>query len=95
MVVFDIIIGSLLRSSSKAIKCTAVMASNVASSSGRQDYIRVKLVEENGLLKAEPILGKSGLISTMVDSDGFVVIPLEKEGIAAGEKVEVELYGGR
>lgn len=95
MVVFDIIIGSLLRNRPKAIKCTAVMAVNVASSSGRQDYVRVKLVEEDGCLKAEPILGKSGLISTMVDSDGFVVISLEKEGIAAGEEVEVELYGGR
>ena len=95
MVVFDIIIGSLLRDRSKVLKCTAVMAVNVASSSGRQDYVRVKLVEENGFLKAEPILGKSGLISTMVDSEGFVVIPLEKEGIAAGEEVEVELYESR
>lgn len=95
MVVFDVIIGPFLTDKSKVPKCTAVMASNVASSPGRQDYVRVRLVEENGLLKAEPILGKSGLISTMVESEGFVVIPLEKEGIAAGEKVEVELYGGR
>ena len=95
MVVFDVIIGPFLRDKAKALKCTAFMASNVASSSGRQDYVRVRLIEENGFLKAEPILGKSGLISTMVDSEGFVVIPLEKEGIAAGEEVEVELYGGR
>ena len=95
MVVFDVIIGPFLRVRSKTPKCTAVMASNVASSPGRQDYVRVRLVKENGFLKAEPILGKSGLISTMVESEGFVVIPLEKEGIAAGEEVEVELYGGR
>ncbi|MEW6623674.1 MAG: gephyrin-like molybdotransferase Glp [Bacillota bacterium] len=96
MVVFDVIVAPfLLPAVIKRVKHKAVITANVASSPGRQDFIRVKLYEEEGILKAEPILGKSGLISTMVASDGFVTIPLIKEGIAAGETVEVELLGGR
>ncbi len=95
MVVFDVIVGPLIADKSKGPKCIAVMGSNVASSPGRQDYVRVKLINEDGHIKAVPILGKSGLISTMVESEGFVVIPLDKEGIAVGEKVEVNLYEGR
>ena len=95
MVVFNVIVGPLIADNSKGPKCVAVMGSNVASSPGRQDYVRVKLVDKDGQLKAIPILGKSGLISTMVESEGYVIIPLDKEGIAAEEKVEVNLYEGR
>lgn len=71
---------------------TARLNRNLASASGRVDYIRVALVERDGELWAEPVLGKSGLISTMVKADGFVVITAVKEGIAAGESVEVILF---
>ena len=39
-----------------------------------------------------PILGKSGLISTLVKADGYIVIPENRLGIEAGEMVEVYLY---
>ena len=39
---------------------------NLASAQGRTDYVRIRLHEKDGQLWAEPILGKSGLISTMV-----------------------------
>ncbi len=41
--------------------------------------------------EAEPVLGKSGLISTLVKADGLLRIPLEKEGLRAGETVKVTL----
>lgn len=94
MVVFDVVISPIINENIVRPKCLAKMKMNVASAPGRQDYVRVKLkAEENGLM-AEPVLGKSGLISTMVDSDGYVVIPLSKEGITAGEIVEVYRYRG-
>lgn len=71
---------------------TVRMAKNVASSSGREDHIRVAIENRNGELWAVPILGKSGLITTLVKADGIVVIPLRKPGLEQGETVEVRLF---
>jgi len=65
---------------------------NMRSAAGREDFIRVKLAMDNGELTAEPILGKSGLISTLVRADGLAYIPAEKEGIEAGEAIGVKLF---
>jgi len=64
---------------------------NIPSSMGRSDYIRVRLTEQNGEWWAEPIIGKSGLITTLVKSDGIVEISSEKEGVSQGEYVPVIL----
>ncbi|MDP4084194.1 MAG: molybdopterin molybdotransferase MoeA [Bacillota bacterium] len=69
----------------------ARITKNIPSSPGRSDYIRVKLVDREGEWWAEPIIGKSGLITTLVKSDGIVEIMSEKEGIAQGEYVPVIL----
>jgi len=67
----------------------ARITKNIPSSPGRSDYIRVRLFEDNGEWWAEPIIGKSGLITTLVKSDGIVEIVSEKEGILQGESVPV------
>ncbi|GBE36537.1 molybdopterin molybdenumtransferase [bacterium BMS3Bbin07] len=70
----------------------AFFSRNLSSSTGREDHIRVALeLRDNGLW-ARPILGKSGLIRTLVDADGTVIIPLNKNGIYEGETVEVNLF---
>ncbi|MDQ0340378.1 molybdopterin molybdotransferase [Caldalkalibacillus uzonensis] len=69
----------------------ARITQNIASSPGRSDYIRVRLVEREGEWWAEPVLGKSGLISTLVASDGVVEIASVKEGVRQGEWVPVLL----
>jgi len=70
----------------------ARLLKNIASASGREDYIRVEIRNEDGELTALPILGKSGLISTLVKATGYIVIPENRLGIEAGEIVEVYLY---
>ncbi|MGG3561225.1 gephyrin-like molybdotransferase Glp [Neobacillus rhizosphaerae] len=67
----------------------ARITKNIPSSPGRSDYIRVRLFEKEGEWWAEPIIGKSGLITTLVKSDGIVEIISEKEGISQGEFVPV------
>jgi molybdopterin molybdotransferase len=74
----------------KTIK--AKMAKNMASAAGREDHIRVYLEEKNGELLAVPVLGKSGLITTLVRADGIVVIPQNKLGLEAGEDIVVRLF---
>ena len=41
---------------------------------------------------ADPVFGKSNLISTLVEADGVVVVPLDDGGLYAGDEVFVRLY---
>lgn len=67
----------------------ARISRNLASSAGREEYIRVRLLKENGQWVADPVLGKSGMITTMTRADGMICIPLGKEGVLEGEPVDV------
>lgn len=58
------------------------------SVAGREDYLRVRVVDG----WAEPVLGGSAALGTLVKADGLVVVPAESEGVAEGEDVEVLLY---
>jgi molybdopterin molybdotransferase len=70
----------------------AALSQNIESASGREDYIRVKLSKRRGELVAEPIFGKSGLISTLVAADGLVRVERNKEGLYQGERVKVIMF---
>jgi molybdopterin molybdotransferase len=70
----------------------AKLSKNISSSAGREDHVRVLLEERDGTLWATPILGKSGLITTLIKADGTIVIPLRKAGLEQGTEVEVELF---
>jgi len=70
-------------------KVTAKLSRNIESASGRDDFIRVKLIRKDGVWIAEPIFGKSGLISTLVEADGLLRIDRNTEGLYQGQEVEV------
>ena len=72
----------------------AILGRNIESASGREDYVRVKLVPKDDTWTAEPIFGKSGLISTLVEADGLIRIDMNTEGLYQGQKVQVILGGG-
>lgn len=67
----------------------ARLSRNLASAQGRVDYVRVRLTETGDGLLAEPILGKSGLIRTMVQADGLIRIGRDEEGLDLGATVRV------
>jgi molybdopterin molybdotransferase len=100
MVVFEIIVRPLIEmlagleqaSSLTTTVKIAKLSRNLESNKGRTEYFRVKLVESAGELWAEPILGKSSLITTMVEADGLVKVDLGSEGKREGAKVEVRLF---
>lgn len=73
-------------------KLKARLTRNVSSTQGREEHIRVSLEERDGELWATPILGKSGLIRTLVLADGKIIIPSHLRGIEAGQEVEVTLF---
>jgi molybdopterin molybdotransferase len=66
---------------------------NLNSTSGRTDFIRVRLEQhDNGEIAAIPILGKSGALSTMVRAQGYLIIEEHQQGLREGELVEVRLF---
>lgn len=69
----------------------AKISRNIPSQSGRTDYFRVQLIYENSEWIAYPVFGKSGVLNTLVKSDGLAVIPEEVEGVRAGEWMDVIL----
>ena len=69
----------------------ARLARNIAAGSGRADFVRVRLESRDGEAWAVPVFGKSNLIYTLVRSEGVVEVPLNSNGIPAGEIVAVTL----
>jgi molybdopterin molybdotransferase len=66
----------------------ATLSINIPSQRGREEYVRVTLA--NGI--ATPLFGKSGLLNTLVRSNGLVRIPAGAEGLEQGSTVEVILW---
>jgi molybdopterin molybdotransferase len=66
----------------------ATLKENIPSQRGREEYVRVTV--EKG--SATPLFGKSGLLNTLVKSDGLVCIPAGSEGLEKGSEVEVILW---
>lgn len=67
---------------------SAVLSVNIPSQRGREEYVRVRLEEGNAI----PLFGKSGLLNTLVRSDGLVRVPSGVEGIEQGTRVDVILW---
>lgn len=70
----------------------AQLTKNISSTQGREEHVRVILEKREDGLWAVPVISKSGLVTTMVRTDGTVVIPLHQNGIEQGTLVEVRLF---
>jgi molybdopterin molybdotransferase len=95
MVVFAVVVRPFLdrlcglTQTARQFPIQATLSRNLASAQGRVDYVRVRLYDADGKIMAEPILGKSGLINTMVKADGLIAIGMNTEGLEQGTAVEV------
>ncbi|MCL2365841.1 MAG: molybdopterin molybdotransferase MoeA [Oscillospiraceae bacterium] len=58
----------------------------ISANHGRAEYVAVR-VGQAGV--AVPLKGKSGLISSLAYSDGYICIPRDREGVSKGAMVEV------
>ncbi len=66
-----------------------VLTRKIASQVGRVDYCRVRLGDDG----AEPLaLSGASILSSTTRADGFVIVPADSEGQAAGTSVDVYLY---
>jgi molybdopterin molybdotransferase len=73
----------------------AVMTKKIASVLGRRTFVRVRVTQKDCEYFAVPVSARgSSLFSTMTNSNGFVIVPENKEGLAEGETVTVHLFAG-
>ncbi len=96
MVVFEVVVRPFIEHQAGVAgglrpqrRLPARLTRNLASAQGRTEFVRVRLIEQNGELWAQPVLGKSGLIHTMVEADGLVRIGQNTEGLEKGSPVAV------
>ncbi|QNO15222.1 molybdopterin biosynthesis protein [Alkalicella caledoniensis] len=73
-------------------KIEAKLTKPVVSDLKYQEYVRVKVGKINGQFIVSPMSRGSALMSTVVQGDGFLVIPQSSEGYKAGETVQVEVF---
>lgn len=76
----------------KPLSFKATLTRTIFSSPDREEFVPVHLKEERGLL-ATPIFGKSSLITTLVNTNGLIQIPLDVEGLEKGEEVSILPFG--
>jgi molybdopterin molybdotransferase len=75
-----------------AASVAARLDRNINSAAGRRDLVRVRLTRQDESWIAEPVLGKSGSISTLARAHGYFVIPESSQGISQGTTITVYLY---
>lgn len=69
----------------------ARLARNVASTTGREDFVPVRLETRPDGLWAVPVFGKSNLIVTLLRAEGTLRVPQDENGLQAGAWVTVTL----
>lgn len=94
LMVFELLFGWLLRSKTGAPApqtIPAKISENLAGAPGKLCCVPVRLAGDCGHWQAQPVFGKSGLITTLCRADGYFLIAQNKEGILQGETVQVTL----
>ena len=67
----------------------ARVTANIPSAQGREDFIRARLAGTGCEKTADPIFSKSGLISSLVEANALIRIPLISEGVYKGDEVDI------
>ncbi|MCL1854651.1 MAG: molybdopterin molybdotransferase MoeA [Clostridia bacterium] len=95
MMVFELLLGWLLREMtgcSQAPPIPARISCNVASSPGKLTCWPVTLLWTGSEYRADPVFGKSGLITTLTAADGYIHVDRGKEGLQSGQTVFVHQF---
>ena len=71
----------------------AKLVRRIAGILGSRTYIRVRVIERDGTVYAEPVsVSGAGILSSLVKSNGLLIVPENVEGYEEGEVVDVELF---
>lgn len=89
IIVFKVLVEEYIRTKMKIKeeknKTRAIVDFNFPSSPGKTTFQMVSLEEREGTLYAVPNFGKSGMITLLSKSSGYIKIDLHEEGVYKGE----------
>jgi len=85
------LIARMMGNKERHLTQNAILTINIPSNTGREELVPVRLAEGAGRLQAEPISGKSGLISILSEAGGYIRIPRDQEGLLSNTEVTVYL----
>jgi len=86
------LIDKLTKSKTKHRSTVAQLSEALSSNHGRAEYIAVTLDDSKDVMIATPIRGKSGLITSLSEVDGYICVPRDCEGLAKSEIVKVVYF---
>lgn len=100
MMVFELLIGWLycqLTGMQQPRRVPAKISENVAAAGGKTTCLLVKLTEEQDdisgcMYRAQPLFGKSGLMTMLTEADGYTLIDTDDEGLKEDQIVQVVLF---
>ena len=95
MLVFELLLGWLvdkLFERPEPFAIPARISCNVPGSPGRMLCLPVALHLLGNSYLAQPVFGKSGMITTLTRADGYLLIDLNREGLKKDEAVMVHLF---
>ena len=76
----------ITESQNRDLVCEGIMTENMPASPGRMTFQLVKIDKD---FNVTPIFGRSGLIRTLSEADGYIVLETDQEGIRKGDKIKV------
>jgi molybdopterin molybdotransferase len=71
------------------IKMQLPMSRDITARTGPEEFVPCRMTTDG---RIDPILAKSGYVSSLASADGFIRIPEDRETIRAGETAEVWLW---
>ncbi len=78
----------------KTYTISAKITENMSANHGRAQYQACRIFEKDGELYADPIRGKSGLITSLAGCDGYFEIPRDCEGLRQYETIQITVSTG-
>ena len=91
--IFSIFVKPLIEKMTADVKpsktISATLSATIPSNHGREEIMPVYINEAGEI---EPVYNKSGLISVLINADGYIIIPRDCEGLLKGQSVDVILF---
>lgn len=88
------LLGQLSGRDMTAYTVTAKVTESISANHGRAQYHCCRLSRKGAQVYAEPIRGKSGLITTLAGADGYFCIDRDCEGLPKNAEIQVTVCSG-
>ena len=88
------LLGQLSGRDMTAYTVTAKVTESISANHGRAQYHCCRLIRKGAQVYAEPIRGKSGLITTLAGADGYFCIDRDCEGLPKNAEIQVTVCSG-